>query len=51
MSLEHHDGHEVRHLSQIDRRSLLNGLGLGIGLAAFGDFVAHAATTQAVKIP
>jgi len=35
----------------MDRRSLLKGLGLGIGLATLGDFVAFAATTQAVKLP
>jgi len=51
MSLEHHDGHEIRHLSKLNRRSLLKGIGLGIGLATLGDFVAYAATTQAVKLP
>jgi hypothetical protein len=51
MSLQHHDGHEVRHLGEIDRRALLKGVGLGLGLVVFGDFIAEAATTQAVKLP
>ena len=51
INLEHHDGHEVKHLSEIDRRSLLKGIGVGVTLAAFGDFIAAAATTSAVKLP
>ena len=51
MSLQHHDDHKVRHLSEIDRRALLKGIGLGVGLTAFGDFIANAATTEAVKLP
>lgn len=48
---QHHDGHAVRHLSETDRRSLLKGIGAGAWLVAFGDFVASAASTQAVKLP
>jgi len=51
MSLQHHDGHEVRHLSEISRRSLLKGFGIGVGLVAFSDFIAEAATSQTVKLP
>jgi len=51
MSLEHRDGHEVRHLSEINRRALLKGIGLGFGLATLGEFVANAATSQVVKLP
>ena len=51
MHLEHHDGHEIKHLSELDRRSLLKGVGIGLGMVALGDFVAQAATTSSVKMP
>lgn len=49
--LEHDNGHEIRHIKNVDRRTLLKGFGLGIGLSGLGEFVANAATTQAVNLP